>query len=314
MEINYPSTENSAFNAVIYNPMATTASAGIASAEDYAVCRQIMRAASKNYSSASNYLPQDKLPHVEALYALMRVGDDRVDVSHSGFSTALEAIDDWEREYRRAFESGSSPHPVLRAYLNTAMTFGIPEETMTAYFRAMRDDLKCVRFPTFSELLYYMDGSAIPVGRAMTYILGVAQPFTIANAIPGADHLSIAMQMSNFWRDIGEDWRRGRIYLPQEDMEFFRVSEADLEAHHVTSNFIHLLEFEFERTEMHYESARSSVRMLASGQVAVMSALEIYRAILDGIRANRYDVFNQRAGTGKLRKISLVAKAYLQVR
>lgn len=315
MEMNLQANQNSALEAELYQTLASEVAAnGIATVKDYAVCRQIMRAASKNYSAASNYLPADKLPHVEALYALLRVGDDRVDVTHSGFGSPEEAIDDWEREYWKAFESGSSSHPVLRAYLNTSVAFGIPKETMAAYFRSMRDDLTKTRFPTFEHLVDYMDGSAIPVGRAMTHILGVAKPFTLAHAIPGADHLSLAMQMSNFWRDIGEDWRRGRVYLPQEDMEFFRVSETDLAQGRITPNFIQLLEFEFERTEMHYNSARPSVRMLASGQLAVMSALEIYRAIMDRIRANRYDVFNQRAGTGKLRKLSLIAKAYLQVR
>ncbi len=315
MEMNLQANQNSALEAELYQTLAGEVVAhGIATVKDYAVCRAIMRAASKNYSAASNYLPADKLPHVEALYALLRVGDDRVDVTHSGFNSPLEAIDDWEREYWKAFETGSSPHPVLRAYLNTSVTFNIPKETMAAYFRSMRDDLTKTRFPTFADLMYYMDGSAIPVGRAMTYILGTIPPYTIAHAIPGADHLSLAMQMSNFWRDIGEDWRRGRVYLPQEDMEYFRVSETDLAEQRITPNFIQLLEFEFDRTEMHYNSARPSVRMLASGQVAVMSALEIYRAILDRIRANRYDVFNQRAGTGKLRKLSLIAKAYLQVR
>ncbi len=315
MEMNLQANQNSALEAEIYQSLAKEVAAiGIASVQDYAICRGIMRAASKNYSAASNYLPADKLPHVEALYALLRVGDDRVDVTHSGFNSAEEAIDDWEREYWKAFETGSSSHPVLRAYLNTSITFGIPKETMAAYFRSMRDDLTKTRFPTFSDLLYYMDGSAIPVGRAMTYILGVAKPFSITQALSGADHLSLAMQMSNFWRDIGEDWRRGRVYLPQEDMEYFKVSESELAEQRITPNFIQLLEFEFDRTEMHYNSARPSVRMLASGQVAVMSALEIYRAILDRIRANRYDVFNHRAGTGKLRKLSLIAKAYLQVR
>lgn len=313
--MNLQANQNSALKAELYQTLASqVAATGIASVQDYATCRAIMRAASKNYSAASNYLPADKLPHVEALYALLRVGDDRVDVTHSGFNSPLEAIDDWEREYWKAFETGGSPHPVLRAYLNTSVAFGIPKETMAAYFRSMRDDLTITRFPTFADLLNYMDGSAIPVGRAMTYILGVAKPFSLAHALTGADHLSLAMQMSNFWRDIGEDWQRGRVYLPQEDMEFFRVSETDLAEKRITSNFIHLLEFEFDRTENHYNSARPSVRMLASGQVAVMSALEIYRAILDRIRANRYDVFNQRAGTGKLRKLSLVAKAYLLLR
>ena len=273
-----------------------------------------MRSASKNYSSASNYLPADKQPHVEALYALMRVGDDRVDVTHNGFRSPQEAIDDWEREYWKAFESGDSPHPVLRAYLDTSFKFGIPSDTMATYFRAMREDLTITRFPTFDDLHHYMDGSAIPVGRAMTYILGVNPPHTLEKTLPGADSLSIAMQLSNFWRDIGEDWRIGRIYLPLEDMRFFRYTEEDLAARRINNNLIHLLEFEFERTETYYLAARASVQMLASGQVAVMSALEIYRAILQDIRNNHYNVFTRRAGTGALKKLSLVARAFWLVR
>ena len=244
----------------------------------------------------------------------MRVGDDRVDVSYEGYKSALEAIDDWEQEYMHAFKTGGSQHPVLRAYLDTAVKFSIPPETMTPYFRAMRDDLTITRFPTFDDLMHYMDGSAIPVGRAMTYILGLEHPYTLTDVLPGADSLSIAMQLSNFWRDIGEDWRLGRIYIPQEDMEFFRYSEADLAVQRINSNFIELMEFEFQRTEMYYHTASGNIRKLASGRVAVMSALEIYRAILFDIRANRYNVFTRRAGTGPLKKLRLAAKAYWQVR
>lgn len=318
MEVNYRFNQDGTVQTPsinqLYLPSGERTSQGIASAEDYAVCRQIMRNASKNYSSASNYLPADKLAHVEALYALMRVGDDRVDVTHDGFQSAMEAIDDWEHEYWKAFESGDSSHPVLRAYLDTSLKFGIPSETMAAYFRAMREDLTITRFPTFDELLHYMDGSAIPVGRAMTYILGVNLPHTLEKALPGADSLSVAMQLSNFWRDIGEDRRLGRIYLPLEDMQFFRYTEEDLAAQRINNNLVHLLEFEFERTETYYAAARQSVQMLASGQVAVMSALEIYRAILQDVRNNRYNVFTRRAGTGALKKLSLVARAFWLVR
>jgi phytoene synthase len=273
-----------------------------------------MRRASKNYSFASKFLPAEILPHVEALYALMRVGDDRVDVSYAGFSSPLEAIADWEQEYWRAFESMGSPHPVLRAYLDTCLKFNIPAQAMADYFRAMHADLTSTRFDTFNDLMHYMDGSAIPVGRAMTHILGVQPMCTLEQALPSADSLSIAMQLSNFWRDIGEDWHRGRIYLPQEDMEFFRYSEADLGSGRINGNFIDLLEFQFERTETYFRAARRGVALLASGQLAVMSALEIYRAILFDIRRNRYNVFTRRAGTTKLRKLSLMAKAYLRVR
>jgi phytoene synthase len=281
----------------------------VATPEDYAECRRVMAGASKNYSFASRFLPHTKRHHVAALYAFLRVGDDRVDVTHQGFASPLEAITDWERRYWHAFETGGSEHPVMRAYLNTAQVFGIPSAVMSPYFRAMREDLTVTRFPTFGDLLHYMEGSAIVVGRAMTYILGVRPPFTIASALPHADSLSIAMQLSNFWRDVGEDWRIGRVYLPQEDLARFGVTEADLAASRVTADLIRLLEFEIERTEAYYRHARAGVPRLQTGRWGVMSGLEVYRAILTGIRRNGYDVFTRRAGATRLQKIGLALKA-----
>ena len=312
MDLDYPLNPVSSLPEALATP-------GIASPEDYAVCRQIMLSASKNYSTASKYLPAQTLPHVEALYALMRVGDDRVDVSHLGFSSPLAAIDNWEATYWEAFSRGNSPHPVMRAYLDTAIRFGIPRETMAAYFRAMREDLTIKRFPTFDDLLHYMDGSAIPVGRAMTYILGVScEPgrscYTFEDALHGADCLSIAMQLSNFWRDIGSDWRIGRVYIPQEDLQRFGYSEDDLAAGTISPNLIDLLEFEFERTDDYYADARQGVKMLASGRWAVSCALEIYRGILASIRRNGYDVFSRRAGSGRVRKIGFAMKSYWLLR
>jgi phytoene synthase len=283
----------------------------VASRADYVACRRVMRAASKNYSYASTFLPADKRPHVEALYALMRVGDDRVDVSHEGFSSPLEAINNWEHLYWHAFETGSSPHPVMRAYLDTARTFDIPAEIMRPYFQAMRDDLTVTRFATFDDLLGYMDGSALPVGRAMTYLLGTRKGASIEDALPGADALSIAMQLSNFWRDIGEDYHQiGRIYLPGEDMESFGVGEDDIAHKRITPRFVALLEYQIARTERYYQQAREAISLLASGQWAVMSGLGIYHAILPAIRRNGYDVFTQRARANNARKLGLAARAF----
>jgi phytoene synthase len=285
----------------------------LVSAEDYAACHRLMRGASKNYSFATAFLPLEKRPHVEALYALLRVGDDRVDVSHEGFRSPEEAIDDWEVTYWRAFETGTSPHPVMRAYLNTALTFEIPAETMVAYFRAMKEDLTITRFPAFSDLLHYMDGSSIPVGRAMAYVLGVREPYTLAQAISHADNLAIAMQLSNFWRDIGQDWGIGRVYIPQEDLDRFEVSENDLAEGRINKNFIDLLEFEICRAEGYYTEARAGVDMLSAGRWGVLNGLAIYQAILRGIRLNSYNVFSQRAGTSNLEKVGLVLGAWWQI-
>ena len=284
-----------------------------ASPEDYAECRRVMLVASKNYSFASRFLPRGVLRHVEALYALMRVGDDRVDVTYEGFDSPLSAIADWERTYWQAFATGHSDHPVMRAYLASASACGIPAEIMTPYFRAMKEDLTVTRYPTFADLLHYMEGSAIPVGRAMTYILRVRSPYTVEATLPHADSLSIAMQLSNFWRDIGQDWRIGRVYLPGEDMARFRVTEADLVAGRITPDFIALLEFEIARTEAYYRSARIGVRRLRTGRVGVMAGLEVYRGIHAAIRRNGYDVFTRRASTTRRQKLGLALRAPMAV-
>jgi phytoene synthase len=282
-------------------------------AHDYAECYAIMQAASKNYSSAARLLPRDKAVHVTALYAVLRVGDDLVDVNHGEYASPQAAIESWQEMYYRAFHTGDSPHPVLRAYLHTAQEFCIAPDILQTYFRAMSADLTTTRFPTFDHLMRYIEGSAIPVGRAMTHILGTTTRH-YNEAYPAADALSIAMQLSNFWRDIGEDWERGRVYIPQEDLQRFDYSESDLAARCIDERFINLLEFEFARTEDYYRQARDGVRLLASGQLGVMSSLYFYHAILPSIRRNRYDVFSKRAGSSRLRKYGLMAQAWWQTR
>lgn len=280
----------------------------VASQADYRYCREIMRSASRNYTFASYFFPRNKLPHVEALYALMRIGDDRVDVSHSGFKDPLQAIDNWEKLYWDAFVTGGSPEPVLRAYLDTAYQFDIPPDLMAPYFRAMRDDLTITRFPTFEDLLYYMEGSAMTVGRAMIRILGVRSPYRIEDVTQGADSLSIAMQLSNFWRDIGHDWGIGRVYLPLEDMEHYKYSEDDLANQVINQNLIDLLEFEIERTGRYYQTAKGYIPKLSNGKWAVWNGLEIYRAILTGIQKNHYDVFTKKAGANTIQKAGITIK------
>jgi phytoene synthase len=284
-----------------------------ASPGDYELCREIMRKASGNYSSASRLLPARKRRHVDALYAFMRVGDDRVDGAPAGFESARVAIDAWESVYNRAFAQSGSDHPVMRAYLCTCLECGIPADTMSAYFRAMREDLTVARYPTFSDLMHYMEGSAIPVGRAMTRILGVRPSEDATKVAAGADSLAVAMQLSNFCRDVGQDWSLGRVYLPLEDLRRFGYSEGDLAAGRVSRQFIELMEFQFARIEGFYREAEPAVAALAGGRWGVMAGLEIYRGILAAIRRNGFDVFRCRAAPGRWRKAGLALKALWRV-
>jgi phytoene synthase len=141
----------------------------------------------------------------------------------------------------------------------------------------------------------------------------VKEPYTFSDAIPKADALSIAMQLSNFWRDIGGDWQIGRVYIPQEDMDLFEVSEGDLAAGRLNDRFAELLEFEISRTEEYYAIAKEGVPLLASGQWGVMSSLLIYQAIMKAIRQNGYDVFSRRARTNILQKVVLLLNARIQI-
>jgi 15-cis-phytoene synthase len=165
--------------------------------------------------------------------------------------------------------------------------------------------------------MHYMEGSAIPVGRAMIRILGLRSSQNsaqqAAQAMAGADSLAVAMQLSNFCRDVGQDWSLGRVYLPQEDLRRFEYTEADLAAGRVSPRFVDLMEFQFARIEGYYRAARSAVRLLAGGRWGVMAGLEIYRGILNAIRQNGYDVFRRRAAPGRWRKAGLALRALWQV-
>ena len=224
----------------------------------------------------------------------MRVGDDRVDVTYEGFASPLDAIEDWERTYWQAFETGHSDHPVMRADLDQRVGVRHPGGGHDALLPCHEGGSDGHPLSDLRRSAALHGGQRAPAGRAMTYILGVRSPYTVEETLPHADDLSIAMQLSNFWRDIGPDWRIGRVYLPGEDLARFRVTEADLAAGRITPDFIALLEFEIARTEAYYQSARIAVRRLRTGRVGVMAASEVYRAILPGIRRNGYDVFTRR--------------------
>ena len=111
-----------------------------------------------------------------------------------------------------------------------------------------------------------------------------------------------------------QDWNIGRVYIPQEDLRLYGVSEEDLAAGRLSDRVSELLEFEIGRTEEYYSAAKEGVPMLASGQWGVMSSLLIYQAILKAIRQNGYDVFSHRARTNRLQKTLLLLDARLQIR
>lgn len=278
--------------------------------EDLAVCRALQRRHGTSYALATRFFPLEKRLATEALYAFFRTPDDLVDVTHADDpESAHKALTVFETEWRHALDTGESAHPVLRCAAWAFRRFSIPMEYGEAFMDAMKQDTVMTRYETYADLEGYMYGSAVVVGLMMSYVIG----FSGKQALVHAQALGQAMQLTNFLRDVGEDWRdRERIYLPQEDLERFGVTEQEIAYGVVSDRFTRLLQFEIARADALYAQAEPGIALLSKdGRFAVRAASRLYQNILREIEADHYDVFTKRARTSRLKKIKLLLTAAL---
>ena len=269
--------------------------------ESYDLCRRVQKAHSKTYHFSTKLLPPAVRPHVYALYAFMRYADEIVD--NPGAQSLEEqhaALDEFENETTAAIMGEGTVNPVLHAFSNTVRAREIWLGTITDFMKSMKMDTHVFRYPTYEDLEVYTYGSAAVVGLMMCRAIGVEDEA----AEHHAEALGVAMQLSNFLRDIKEDFRRGRIYLPLEDLERFDYTEKDLEAGVVDERFVELMQFEIDRARKLYEVADEGMEYIPRGRrYPVMVARELYAAILDRIEGQNYDVFSERAETSKAYKL-----------
>jgi phytoene synthase len=165
------------------------------------------------------------------------------------------------------------------------------------------------RYGRYEDLRHYMDGSACAVGEMMAVAIGISME---SELISRARALGEAMQMTNFLRDVGEDARRGRIYLPQEDLDRFSVSEDDVMEGRWSERFNRLMEFEIERTRELYHQADPGIRALPSfARRPVLLARILYSRILDRLEAQGRNPFVSRARTSRSEKLFVAARVML---
>ena len=274
-------------------------------AESYELCRKIQKAHSRTYYFSTRLFPAEVRPRVHALYAFMRYADEIVDTPHDlPLDAQLSVLEEFEAETMAAVCGEQVPNPVLRAYADTVLACGIEPETITAFMESMKMDTRVFRYQTFSDLEEYTYGSAAVVGLMMCRVVGVAE----GKADTHAEALGVAMQLSNFLRDVGEDWRRGRVYLPLEDLAHFGYTERDLALGVVDERFVALMRFEIDRARRLYEVADGGMGYIPRGRrFPVLVARKLYAAILDRIEAQRYDVFSRRAQVSRPAKLLVAA-------
>lgn len=278
---------------------------GLSLAESYDLCRRVQKAHSRTYYFSTRLFPAEVRPRVHALYAFMRYADEIVDSPHDlPLDAQLSVLEGFEDETMAAVSGEEVPNPVLRAYADTVRTCGIDPGTIAAFFESMKMDTRVFRYPTYEDLEVYTYGSAAVVGLMMCRVVGVAD----GKADPHAEALGVAMQVSNFLRDVGEDWRRGRVYLPLEDLARFEYTERDLASGVVDERFASLMRFEIDRARKLYGIADEGIAYIPRGRrFPVVVARELYAAILDRIEAQGYDVFSRRAQVSRPAKVVVAA-------
>lgn len=264
-----------------------------------------------SYYFATRFLPSDLRNATYALYSFFRVPDEIVDNSVSKNNDQILAeLEEWEHAWTQAYAGTNSEYPILNLTAEVFKRYNIPYQYSLDFLKAMKQDVSVKRYKTYDDLRGYMYGSAEVVGLIMSYVIG----YNNQKALQYAKYLGEAMQLTNFIRDVGEDYvQRGRIYLPQEDLDVYNVDESLIAQNKLDQKFIDLIKFEVKRARDLYRQADDGIKYLNKrGRFAVIMASRMYEAILDKIEQNQYDVLNKRARTSKREKIYILGKAALE--
>jgi 15-cis-phytoene synthase len=259
---------------------------GISAAYD--ACRRLQRRHDPTYYWATRRLPAEIRPATHALYGYVRTADEIVDGPRRPPTPAARraALDAWEQELARR---GSS-HPAVIALVDAGERHALPLEELGPYMRSMRIDCGPVRIASWDELLDYMDGSTGSVGRIMAALLGV-------RANGEFTRLAQAFQMANFVRDVREDYRLNRIYVPAEDRERYGVPEADFGRRRATPALRALMARQIARARTLFEAAEPAIAAApASARSGMRLACRAYGRVLDRAEAAGGDVLGRRVG------------------
>ena len=276
--------------------------------EAYAACDALTKEHSKTFYTASALMPPEKRRGVRALYAFCRISDDLVDHADPNTSTTerLAGLEAWRRRALLTPPSDGAPSPEdlpVLAWTDTMARYRVPARYAHQLIDGVTKDILKTRYASFDELAEYSYGVASTVGLMSMNVVG----FRHEAAIPYAMRMGVALQLTNILRDVGEDWERGRLYLPREEMEDFGVREADVEASLVSDRWRALMRFQIERVCRLYAESWPGLALLArQGRLAIAAAADFYAAILHEIVAHDYDVFGRRAhlsGWAKVRRV-----------
>ncbi len=286
----------------------------------YESCRQETATWAKTFYLGTLLLPPEKRRAIWAIYVWCRRTDELMDSAEAQarpVSELAERLDRWEGNTRALFE-GKVTNDLDAVMVDTLERFPQSIQPYLDMIEGQRMDLTWTRYPTFEDLRLYCYRVAGTVGLMTEGVMGIDQAYTTApwshvpNTSDAAVALGIANQLTNILRDVGEDRGRGRIYLPQEDLERFGYSEEDLMAGRLNDAWKALMAFQLERAREWFARSEAGIRWLsADARWPVWTSLRLYRGILDVIEQLDYDVFQNRAYVGRLGKMLELPCSYV---
>jgi phytoene synthase len=286
----------------------------------YAVCRGITRSQAKNFYYGFLVLPKRKRQALCAVYAFMRRCDDIADDPGLGARERREKLDQWLEAFHRAQAGGPTDDPILLALTDAQRRFHIPLGLLDALAFGTAMDVEGaeeqgpgagvkIQYRTVQDLERYCYHVASVVGLVVIRIFGYSHPG--AEAL--AERCGLAFQLTNIIRDVKEDATLGRVYLPEEDLERFGVSSAELEARPDPGRVRPLLEFEAKRAFEYYRAGEELLPLVAEdSEPALWVLVTIYRSLLEKIARSNYEVFSRKISLSFWEKLAILSKGFLK--
>ncbi|MCU0803749.1 MAG: presqualene diphosphate synthase HpnD [Burkholderiales bacterium] len=269
-------------------------------------CQQKAAQSGSSFYYSFLFLPPERRRAITAVYAFCREVDDVVDEVHD--PDIARATLAWWRGEVAALHAGTPTHPVTQALAPFVDRFDLSEQRLGEILDGMEMDLTHARYRDFDSLRRYAYLVAGSVGILAAGIFGYTDP----RSREYAEKLGIAFQLTNIIRDVGEDARRNRIYLPLDELARFDVPAADILAARATDNFRALMAFQAERAERWYDEAFAllpAADRRSQRPGLVMAA--IYRTLLEEIRRDQFPVLTERVALTPLRKLWIAWKTWI---
>jgi phytoene synthase len=263
--------------------------------------KEIAKNSKSSFYYAFNLLPNDKRDAMNIVYAFCRQTDDIIDEGNEPAEKKSEKLRRWRIELERAFR-GKSHYALLNKLAGTISNFNIPIEPFFELIRGMEMDLQKNRYLKFDDLQLYCYRVASTVGLMCIEIFGYKHSSTKDFAV----NLGIALQLTNILRDIKKDAEKGRIYLPQEDLEKFGYSEKELLGCTYNSNFKEMMEYEALRAKEYFDKANTYLNLDDKSSMFAARAMQhIYERMLTKIIDADFDVFNKNIKVSKFEKVGI---------